>query len=286
MSSNLSPQSPMRPLSVGNVVSSALVLYRSHLKLYLGLALKALLWWFVPVYGWAKASMISAQISRLAFSELVNQPETSKNVESQLNSRMWSFLGARILVGLILFGVNIGISILSAFVVFIPALLITSVFRDSSASGLLSSLLQLVVQLASLAAQLWFQARFFITDLPLAIENNVDATTTISRSWELTKGSGVRIQLILLLAYLITMPLVIIAFIPAVVLLIPFFASSPSQDAIVSFVSLVIFLVIVLAVLAGIFIMPFWQSIKAVIYYDLRSRREGLGLQLGDGREY
>jgi hypothetical protein len=30
--------------------------------------------------------------------------------------------------------------------------------------------------------------------------------------------------------------------------------------------------------------MPFWQAIKAVIYYDLRSRREGLGLQVRDSR--
>ena len=29
-------------------------------------------------------------------------------------------------------------------------------------------------------------------------------------------------------------------------------------------------------------IAPFWQTVKAVIYYDLRSRREGLGLQLRD----
>ncbi|BAZ86107.1 hypothetical protein NIES806_23170 [Dolichospermum compactum NIES-806] len=34
--------------------------------------------------------------------------------------------------------------------------------------------------------------------------------------------------------------------------------------------------------IGGTFVMPFWQSIKAVIYYDLRSRREGLGLQLRD----
>jgi hypothetical protein len=27
-------------------------------------------------------------------------------------------------------------------------------------------------------------------------------------------------------------------------------------------------------------ILPFWQTIKAVLYFDLRSRREGLGLQL------
>jgi hypothetical protein len=27
-------------------------------------------------------------------------------------------------------------------------------------------------------------------------------------------------------------------------------------------------------------IIPFWQSIKAVIYYDLRVRREGMGIDL------
>jgi hypothetical protein len=25
---------------------------------------------------------------------------------------------------------------------------------------------------------------------------------------------------------------------------------------------------------------PFWQSIKAVVYYDLRVRREGMGMNL------
>ncbi len=29
-----------------------------------------------------------------------------------------------------------------------------------------------------------------------------------------------------------------------------------------------------------IFLLPFWQTIKAVIYYDLRTRREGMGLEL------
>jgi hypothetical protein len=32
----------------------------------------------------------------------------------------------------------------------------------------------------------------------------------------------------------------------------------------------------------SIVILPLWQIIKAVIYYDLRGRREGLGLQLRD----
>jgi hypothetical protein len=33
---------------------------------------------------------------------------------------------------------------------------------------------------------------------------------------------------------------------------------------------------------ASVIVLPLWQTIKAVIYYDLRSRREGLGLQLRD----
>jgi uncharacterized membrane protein len=39
-------------------------------------------------------------------------------------------------------------------------------------------------------------------------------------------------------------------------------------------------LTIVMIVLGGVIIMPFWQSIKAVIYYNVRLRREGLGLEL------
>jgi hypothetical protein len=32
----------------------------------------------------------------------------------------------------------------------------------------------------------------------------------------------------------------------------------------------------------GALFAPFWQSIKAVIYYDLLSRKEGLGIELRD----
>jgi hypothetical protein len=43
---------------------------------------------------------------------------------------------------------------------------------------------------------------------------------------------------------------------------------------------IVLFLGIIISSNAAI--LPFLQTVKAVIYYDLRSRREGLGLQLRD----
>jgi hypothetical protein len=55
-------------------------------------------------------------------------------------------------------------------------------------------------------------------------------------------------------------------------------ANDDSQIA----VGLFFLVAIVFSLLGNIFIMPFWQSLKTVIYYDLRSRREGLGLQLRD----
>lgn len=275
-------QSSMRPLSVGNVVSSALVLYRSHFKLYLGLAFKSLLWSLIPIYGWAKASMISAQISRLAFGELINQPETAKSAENHLKPRMWSFLGAGILVSLILFGINFGLSIVSN----ILQLSVTAILGNNNS---LAVLIGLVIILITWAVQLWFQARYFIPELPIAIEN-VDASTTIGRTWELTKGAGIRIQIILLVAYLITAPLALIAVIPLFFMIGYVISlglqsgvgasSGPSDGGATFLISLLSF--IVLLILIGTLVMPFWQAIKAVIYYDLRSRREGMGLQVRD----
>jgi hypothetical protein len=38
-------------------------------------------------------------------------------------------------------------------------------------------------------------------------------------------------------------------------------------------------IIIGLGLLSGALLVPFWQAVKAVIYYDLRIRQEGLGMQ-------
>jgi hypothetical protein len=45
-------------LSVGNVVSAGLRIYRDHFKPYYLEALRSYLWVLVPVYGWAKCLAI------------------------------------------------------------------------------------------------------------------------------------------------------------------------------------------------------------------------------------
>ena len=41
-------------------------------------------------------------------------------------------------------------------------------------------------------------------------------------------------------------------------------------------------LIVVLSIVSGALVTPFWQAMKAIIYYDLRSRKEGLGLKMRD----
>jgi hypothetical protein len=279
MSGNFGSSNPMQPLSIGNVVSAAVRLYRSHFSQYLGLAFQSLLWGIIPIYGWAKASAISAMIARLAFGELVNQPEPITTTRSQLKPRLWTFFGTQILVFIILFAVNIGRGILQFS---IDNILIFTVGQENFLFLLISPL----VTLAGLFVYIWIYSRIFIPELPIAIEEDVDSLDSISRSWELTKGHVLRLQCIILLASLITFPLMVVALSPlifAFISLVSTIATNPSatpgSEVIASF--LIFMLIgIILFLIAAVLVSPFWQVIKAVIYYDLRNRREGLGLQL------
>ncbi len=283
MSHNPGSPSPIEPLSVGNVVSAGLKLYSSHLKSYLKLASVAYLWIFVPVYGWAKCSATLALISRLAFGELVGQPESIESGRRFVNSRLWQFL----IMGLLMFAIGIGLAIVIIIPFAIFAGILTGIVVASQTSGatinpaivLTILLLTLILLPVFIVALLWIQARFCLVEIPLAVEDNVDGTSTISRSWELTKGNVWRIAAILFVAYLITFPIQLpFTFASAIIqgIVETLAQDNPSYAILLSLIRLVITLV------GAALVVPFWQSIKAVIYYDLRSRREGLGLRIRD----
>lgn len=320
--------SPIRPLSVGNVVSASIRLFRSHLGQFLGIALKAVGWMAVPwipillafivfatayatfsssggssnpggliafgvlmipvflallIFCSAKALTNEALISRLAFQDLISQPESTAAAWQQVRKRTWHFWFARFMVGVILAAVSFAFSLLQNILTAIPQAMVGS--RSSgSAAAMLVALIALVILLVSYAAQLWFQARFFIPELPIAVEENVSGDQSIVRAWELSKGHAIRISMVILVAGLITIPLFVLAFVPGIVSLIalaPAMKAGVSPETTAVFTILGLFGIGFLLVLGlSVFTMPFWQTIKAVIYYDLRSRREGMGLEL------
>lgn len=274
MSGNMGYTSNAEPLSIGNVVSAAVRLYRSHLKNYLKIALFAHLWALVPIYGWAKYAANSGLISRLAFGELINQPESIEDARSHVNPRLWSFWGVYVRVGLYLLFNYIGLAIAASLVVgLIVGVLSVALGRTGAAA--LGALLGVVIVIGLLLGITWLYARWVIAEVPLAVEENINSAESVKRSWELTKASAFRIQGVVIVAGIVTLPIVFLFnYLPSLFLL-------PLEPG--SAIYWIVYIISLLLSLAGgMFVMPFWQSMKAVLYYDLRSRREGLGLQLRD----
>ncbi|MEG4291754.1 DUF975 domain-containing protein [Microcoleus sp. C2C3] len=271
MPKNLSSSGQTGPLSVGNVVSASLRIYRDHFKSYFGLAFVASLWLLVPIYGWAKYSAISALISRLAFGEVREKPETVSDARRQVNPRMWSFLWAGILTFLIFFGVSLvgGIAM---------AILAGGAGAIFGQNYVIIVAFLVVAVIAFLIIYIRIISRLLIVELPLAIENNIGATSAIGRSWELTKGSVGRIQWIVFVGILVSLPITIVVQILTTIVQSVLRAVLEPESGM--FYLVYFLLILPLSFASGALVTPFWQAMKAIIYYDLRSRKEGLGLQM------
>ena len=272
MSENFGSSGQIQPLSVGNVVSAAVRLYRSHLKSYLNLAAIAHLWVLVPIYGWAKYAAISGLISRLAFGELIYQPESVQAARSHVNPRLWSFLRIGFQVGISLLVVYFGLAIVGGIVGVLLGVVLRIILGTTGVviATTLAIILMVVILLLGLT---WFYSRWIVAEVPLAVEENINGGESVARSWELTKASVFRIQGIVLVAFIVTLPLLfVLNYIPSL-----FLIRLEPGSAIYSIVYLISWIG---SLIGGVLVMPFWQALKAVLYLDLRTRREGLGLQL------
>jgi hypothetical protein len=271
MSKNFNSPNLIQPLNIANVISAGMRLYSSHLKKYFLIALKAYVWLLVPIYGWVKFYALSALISRLSFGELVNQPESVSEGERFVNSRLWEFFVNMILMFAISISIGLVFGLIGGLLIGISAVLLGGL--QDVTNMVIYGLIVLVFMIISCIGILWIGIRFYLVDVSLAIENDVNGSSTINRSWELTKGNVGRIFLISLTASLITIPIqFIIRFIIKLILTTLLKEDDP--------IFYMLLLELTFAFVSGALILPFVQTVKAVVYYDLRSQHEGLGLQL------
>lgn len=281
--------SSLRVLSVGDIVSVSVQVCRAYPKLFFRTALVAWLWILVPVYGWAKYSALCALISRLTYDRLTSQPESLKATRESINHDLWNFFTLGLLVSL-LFGACaiaafIGVVLLVGIVVGVGAATFQNALQDITNNWVLTLFLfvalplLLLTAIASLFA--WLYSRFFIPEVVLAVEPEADPVKAIGRGWRLTQGvpMALRLQGIFLILLLVSLPVNILAqLLPLAVL---FLGSQLSLESVgVSVLSNVLNLVLFFG-LSALMTMLF-QAVKAVLYYDARSRQEGLELSLNN----
>lgn len=264
----------MKPLSVGNVVTAGLRIYRDNFKTYFKSAFLGYLWILVPVYGWAKYSAMMGMIARLAYGEVTEQPESVNDAQRHVKPKMWDFLVAGIFVGLIICGAIIPFSIIIGIVGILAGLVAGLDSRIGTAVGVL---LIIAAVLLFVFGLLWLICRLFLVELPLAIEENTTATSTIKRSWDLTKGYAIRIKLIFLVGFLVSLPILLVIQIASVIFQGMIGVGLDSSPGLAR-IGVILYMLLIFA--GGALTIPFWQAIKAVVYYDLRVRREGMGIDL------
>lgn len=315
-----SPPRPdnIAPLSAGNVVSVAFVMYRSHFKTYVGIALRAMMWAAIPflflippaiifalneinggivalsilsflitgIYCWTKSFAHSVVITRLTFYELANRPETVQAARSHVLPRLWRFFWT----GLLLFGIAIGLYIVLLIVFGISIGLVSVVFASMMGGlgdspvivGLIAGLFLILGILAMSAGIFWLLARLFLlAEVPLATAiEELSPSDTIGQSWSLTKNNAWRIVAILIIAFLITLPIAILVQLLSFALqpLILVLTGTPSAAS----VAIGYLVIYGISLASNIILVPFWQALKGVLYYDLKSRREGLDLKIVD----
>ena len=308
--------SQLGPLNPGDVVSAALRLYKDRFKTFFQLAILATLWvvagivglalaiailagigagvggdvgaviggllglliGFAPLlYGSAKYYALSSVIGRLCFRDLINQPETSLDARRQVAPRLGQFLLLGFLL-LLAYMASYLVGALAAVIAggsvgFLTAGILSALINQT-VGGVMGVFLGMLLGLGILLiALIWVASRLFISEVVLAIEPQQDAGGSMSRSWELTQASIMRIQVVFLATFLIQLPLLSVTnYIPSILLeLLP-------ADGIVY--GIIFALSLLLSLFGSMVVLPLWQAVKGVLYYDLRSRREGLDLAL------
>ena len=290
----------IEPLNIGNTINTAFRLYRDRFQTYVFFAVRACLWSLLPlilqlilsqllyqtitpeqgsdiglrlflfpvqIFSAAKSLFNSAVISRLAFQDIIYQPETSGQAEKKVKPKMWRLWWMQVLIFLLGAAIILPITLSLGLV-----------------SGVIPILGVLLILLASFCLPvffLWLSARICIAELPLVIEDNLGSWQAIKRGWHLTKNSAWRIVGVMFIASLLIIPVYILS---VALASIPFwFNSSEDWQTLAEnplfFQQMAMFLTTIFLLL-NILLVPFWQSLKSVIYNHLLDQKKN------DGGEY
>ena len=287
------------PLNIGNTINTAFRLYRDRFPTYVFFAVRACLWSLLPlvlqlilsqllyqtitpeqgsdiglrlflfpvqIFSAAKYLFNSAVISRLAFQDIIYQPETAGQAEKKVKPKMWRLWWMQVLLGLLGAAIILPITLSLVLVSFIP---------------ILGVWLILLASFCLPVFFLWLYARIYIAELPLIIEDNLGSWQAIKRGWHLTKNSAWRIVGVIFIAILLIIPVYLLS---VALASIPFWFNSSEdwqtltenplflqQMAMFSYGLTTIFL------LLNILLVPFWQSLNSVIYnHVLDQKKNGL----------
>ena len=260
----------------------------------LGMMVLVFVVWLVgALYCLGRYMANSALIARLTFNDLAQQAESLADARRFTQSRTWSYLGASLLMGLLYWAVIIAVTIAFSIGVVLIAIAL-GVSTSSFGSGVSSNPVVgfflvigiLLAFLGFLVGLTWLGSRLFFYEVPMSVERETGAASSIGRTWSLGNRSNWRLMIITTLAYLITLPIQAIAQVVILVcLLIPQLAMSQNASLSGGLMAISVLVQLLVNFVVVVITIVFWQAVKAVVYFDLRNQAEGMGLELRSENE-
>ena len=272
-------------LTVGDTINVGVRLYRLNWKRYLKLSLIAHLWLLMPIYGWGKHLAIASQIADLGYKQLIDADDSSPSKPAALGLALHFFLTS-ILVTIFSYLYVVIIFIILFFLLALLLWLLANIFAvntrilGSFFGNFLLIPAVILFYIAIFFLMTWIYSRLFLTDPVLSIESSKNFLSPISRSYLLTKGSQLKIIKIIWLAFAVTIPIIVAIYLSFGILTGFIIALLSNYYPERNFSGFVAVYVVLFFSSTNFLITPFWQSIKAIVYYQTRCDREGIDLTL------
>ena len=243
----------------------------SYLILGLAILIAAIAWLGFYLFSLAKFLANSALISKLTFNLLTNSTELPNQSSESIKSKTWAFFRISLYVTASYLFLYIGFWIVGGVLAGISAIILGVSNADELAVAITFVVFGIVYVLAAAFFYIWLFARWFVPEVVLAVEEITGAVDSIGRSWDLSKPSALKLILVAFIGFLITAPITaVVSFLPVIV--------TNSFDATDSVYQSVALLASLLNICVSLAILPFWQTVKGVLYYDMRIQARELTL--------
>jgi len=221
------------------------------------------------------SGLIVVAVSR----SVLGRVASSKEVWERTKSKFLPLIGLNIITGIIS-GLMVIIGIV-AFFVLLASVASTAKTETELWQGMGIALVGIfILVVAGVVVSSYLSIKFSVASPAMVLEN-LGVFAAIGRSWSLTRGNFWRLFGINILTAIITsMVAGIFGGIASALSVIFVVAGSSSPEDAITSINTAYILTMVVSTIAQLLILPFTSSVNALLYIDLRMRKEGLDVEL------
>ncbi|HEV2521262.1 MAG TPA: hypothetical protein VGT24_02680 [Candidatus Acidoferrales bacterium] len=286
----------LRPLSLGELLDRAFMLYRRNFWLFAGvmavptclvipmrffyLRSRGVLWYraspqshstahaFSDLFGyWIIYSVVQAATTYAVADAYLGRNSTVWEAYGRIRGRFWRVIGVTLNVGIRVFGL---MSILVFLFAAAGGFLAAAMNPGNASIGAIFFGIILGLIFVGFLLALWYSLRYSVT-LPAVLLEDIKGSTAIRRSVQLSRGRRGQIFVAMLLG-------IVVYYAAAILFQGPFYAGI----AIVGIKELPSWLAFAISVsgsIGGVVAGPLLMIVTVLLYYDLRIRKEAFDLQ-------